>query len=113
MSQIKNLEKPIKPVFDPDQAGWDKKEKEDLNFKNNYEKRRNEIEKNNDKLPHQKSIEEIVFDLRIVFLEVLRLVMKNENPLPFILSENKNQFAFCLLVILIGIILLLFSNILK
>ena len=113
MSQIKKLKQPISPVFEPNQKEWDDKEKEDLSFKSNYEKRKSEILNEDLRLPHQKTIEEIIFDTRIVFLELIKLLMKKENPIPYILSENKNQFSFCLIVIVIGIILLLFSNILK
>ena len=64
-------------------------------------------------LPHQKNLVEITNDVKIVFLKLIEISMNKENPIPFILSEERNQFAFCLIILLIGIILLLLSNILQ
>ena len=113
MSQIKKLKQPVIPVFEPNQEEWNERENDIINSKENYIKRKNELQIEDDRLPHKKSIEEIIFDVRIVFMELLNSFLKKENPMSFILSENKYQFAFCVLVIIIGIILLLFSNILK
>lgn len=64
-------------------------------------------------LPHQKSFVEITNDVKIVFLKIVEISMNKENPIPFILSEERNQFAFCVIILLIGVILLLLSNILQ
>ena len=64
-------------------------------------------------LPHQKSLVEITNDVKIVFLKLVEISMNKENPIPYILSAERNQFAFCVIILLIGVILLLLSNILQ
>ena len=119
MSSLKNLNQPLGAQFNPDPEGWDKNERSilseikseyttDINKETNIKK-----EKNKKKLPHQRKLDEIIFDVRVVLLKVIEMLLNKENPLPFILSEERNQFAFCILVITIGVIMLLFSNLLQ
>lgn len=116
MSDRKKLNQILSARFNPDQEGWDTRESEIISeIQSDYEKEINQQEMldKNELLPHQRSIESIVFDLRVVFLKVLEIVLNKQNPLPYILSENKTQFSFCLIVIIIGIMLLLVSNIMS
>ena len=116
MSDRKKLNQNLTPSFDPDPEGWDNKEYEIISeIKSDYEKEINRQDMYNSKelLPHQRSIESIVYDIRVVFLKVLEIALNKENPLPYILSENKTQFSFCLIVIILGILLLLISNIMS
>ena len=73
----------------------------------------NDFDMDNELLPHKKSIEDIVYDTRVVFLKILEMLLNKENPIPYILSESKNQFSFCIIVIIIGVLMLLISNLLK
>ena len=115
MSDRKKLNQALFPSFKPDQEGWDNKESETISeIKSKYEKEliMQETE-TKELLPHQKSIEDIVYDMRIVFFKVLEILLNKQNPIPYILSESKNQFSFCLIIIIIGILMLLISNLLK
>lgn len=119
MSDRKKLNQALFPSFNPNQDGWDNKESETISeIKSTYEKeiimqesKKKELAK--ELLPHQKSIEDIVYDIRIVFFKVLEILLNKQNPISYILSESKNQFSFCLIIIIIGILMLLISNLLK
>ena len=63
--------------------------------------------------PHQRTIEEIVMDMREVFFKILEMLIDKENPIPYIFSSEYRQFDFTLFLIIIGSLLLLFSNIMK
>jgi len=63
--------------------------------------------------PHEKTIEETVYEMRVVLSDVLSLLVDGKNPINYIFSSDNKQFAFCLLLLIIGTIMLLTSNILK
>jgi len=107
MSNLKKLNQPLNPLFEPDQNEWDKREKE-LLLKNTT----NILKSENIKLPHQRKLDEIIFDTRTVFFKILEISLDKKNPLPYILSDDRNQLAFCVLVISIGVMMLLISNLL-
>jgi hypothetical protein len=65
------------------------------------------------KLPHKKSIEDIIISIKDVFYKIMELLFNRENPIEYILSTPDRYFAFSLLLIIIGGLLLLFSNILN
>lgn len=110
MTSRKKLDQPISPEFEPNQEEWNQKEESDLSDLKKKYLQNNKLKQ--EQLPHKKSIEEVVFDTRIVFFKLLEMTMNKENPIQYILSEKKNQFAFCIIVIVIGVFLLLLSNIL-
>lgn len=109
MSESK-LYQPINPTFGPDPKGWDNMENNNL-YRTEIMKQ-SETEDRSTKLLHQKSISEIIFNCRIAFFETLQLILNKENPLPFILSSDDNMLSICIIIILIGILMLLVSNIL-
>ena len=115
MSDRKKLNQTLFPSFKPDNEGWDRRESETISqITSEYEKEiiSQEIE-DEETPPHKKKIEDIVYDVRVVFFKVLELILDRENPIPYILSEKRNQFSFCIIIIVIGIMMLLISNILK
>jgi len=63
--------------------------------------------------PHQRSIEEIIISMRELFFKILEMLIDKENPIPYIFSSEYRQFDFTLFLLIIGTILLLFSNIMK
>jgi hypothetical protein len=65
------------------------------------------------KLPHEKSIEDIIISIKDVFYKIMELLFNRENPMGYIFSTPDRHFAFSLLLIIIGGLLLLFSNILN
>jgi hypothetical protein len=62
------------------------------------------------KLPHNKPIEDIIINIREMFYKILEMLIDKQNPIPYILSSYDRHFAFAILLIVIGALLLLFSN---
>ena len=63
-----------------------------------------------DKLPHKKPIEDIIIDIRDLIYKIMDMLIDKENPVPYIFSSPDREFAFIIFVIIIGTLLLLFSN---
>jgi hypothetical protein len=61
-------------------------------------------------LPHQKPVQDIIINIREMFYRSLELLIDKQNPIPYILSTPDRQFSFAILLIVIGALLLLFSN---
>jgi hypothetical protein len=66
-----------------------------------------------DKLPHEKPIEDVIINIRELFYKIIDMLYDKKNPIPYIFASADRQFAFSILIIIIGILLLLFSNLLK
>jgi hypothetical protein len=64
-------------------------------------------------LPHQRPMEEIILSIRGLFFKVLEMLIDKQNPIPYIFSTEQRQFSFALFLIIIGAVLLLFSNVMK
>ena len=62
------------------------------------------------KLPHKKPIEDIIINIRDMFYKILEMLIDKQNPLPYIFSSPDRHFGFAILLIVIGALLLLFSN---
>jgi len=96
-----------------------RKELNDINLNNSYDRIisnniYNNINNTNDlRKPHEKTIEETIYEIRVVLSDVLSLLIDGKNPINYIFSSDNKQFAFCLLMLIIGITMLLISNILK
>jgi hypothetical protein len=113
MSELQKLYQPITPLFEPNQKEWDSNENVTNKLYQNEIIKQKNTEDRGKTLLHQKNISEIVFNARIVFFKTLEMILINENPIPFILSTEDNQLSICIIVITIGILLLLVSNILN
>ena len=61
-------------------------------------------------LPHQKPVEDIIINIREMFYKSLETLMDRKNPIPYVLSTPDRQFSFAIFLIVIGSLLLLFSN---
>lgn len=62
------------------------------------------------KLPHKKPVEDLIINIRNLFYLILEMLLDKQNPIPFIFSSPDRHFAFAILLIIIGSMLLLFSN---
>ena len=62
------------------------------------------------KLPHKKPIEDVIINIREMFYKILEMLIDKQNPLPYIFSSPDRHFSFAILLIVIGGLLLLFSN---
>jgi hypothetical protein len=67
----------------------------------------------NNILPHQKSMEIIIINLREMIHIILNKLINKENPIPYINSSPDRYFSFSILLIIIGTLLLLLSNLMK
>lgn len=61
-------------------------------------------------LPHQKPVQDIIINIREMFYKSLELLLDRKNPIPYIFSTADRQFSFAIFLIVIGSLLLLFSN---
>jgi hypothetical protein len=62
-------------------------------------------------LPHKKPIQYIIINIREMFYIVLEMLVDKKNPLPYLFSTPDRQFSLAIFLIVIGGLLLLFSNI--
>ena len=91
------------------------------NDKKIEEERRFEISDDNDRvdeivdknLPHKKPVEDVILNIRELIHKIIELILNFKNPLPYIFSTPDRQFAFTILIIVVGVIFLFLSNILK
>jgi hypothetical protein len=56
--------------------------------------------------------EDFVINIKNLFFKILELLVYFKNPIPYILENNKREFYFAIMLLLIGILLLFFSNLL-
>jgi hypothetical protein len=62
------------------------------------------------KLPHERSIEDIMIISRNMIYKILDLLIEKKNPLPYINSSPDKQFTFAIILIVFGGLLLLLSG---
>ena len=62
------------------------------------------------KLPHERSIEDIIIIMRDMIYKLLDLLINKQNPIKYINSSPDKQFTFALILIFFGTILLLLSG---
>ncbi len=61
-------------------------------------------------LPHKKPVEDVIINIREMFYKILEMLIDKQNPIPYIFSSPDRHFAFAVLLIIMGTLLLLFSN---
>ena len=61
-------------------------------------------------LPHQKPVEDVILNIREMFYTILEMLIDKQNPIDYIFSSPDRHFAFAILLIIVGSLLLLFSN---
>ena len=62
------------------------------------------------KLPHKKPVEDILINIRELFYNLIEILLDRKNPIPYIFSSPDRHFAFSIFLIIVGTLLLLFSN---
>jgi hypothetical protein len=79
----------------------------------NYEKQtllmndKNEIEP---KYLHRKYTEDLGINIKNLFFEMLEMLANGNNPIPYVMSDPNKQFAFSVMILIIGVLMLFFSN---
>ena len=118
MSQLQKLERDLKFNVDEFNKYFEKKDlinkqRQELNLINK------EIEQNiiNQEIIQKKSdnlffFEDLVINIKNLFFEILELLLDFKNPIPYILENEKREFEFAIMILLIGILLLFLSNLL-
>lgn len=118
MSQLHKLERDLKFNVDEFNKYFEKKDliskqRQELNLINK------EIEQNiiNQEIIQKKSdnlffFEDLVINIKNLFFEILELLLGFKNPIPYILENEKREFEFAIMILLIGILLLFLSNLL-
>jgi hypothetical protein len=61
-------------------------------------------------LPHQKPFEDIIVNIRDILYYSLELLAEKKNPIPFLFSTPDRFFSFSIFLLILGTMLLLFSN---
>jgi hypothetical protein len=61
-------------------------------------------------LPHQKPVQDILITIREMFYLVLEMLIDKKNPIPVLFSTPDRYFSAAIFLIVIGALLLLFSN---
>ena len=56
--------------------------------------------------------EQNVIMFKNLFFEILELLVDFKNPSPYILKNERREFNFAIMILLIGLLLLFFSNLL-
>jgi len=69
--------------------------------------------KKKDKQIYERSLIYILSDTRQVFFGCLNKLSSNKNPLPYIFATERREFAFAILLIIMGSLLLLLSTLLQ
>tara|TARA_B100001248_G_C27395100_1_gene465019 strand:+ start:2641 stop:3030 length:390 start_codon:yes stop_codon:yes gene_type:complete len=122
-SEDNKLQGDIKAVFKPDQQRWDRNELEVISEINKqylrktekadeyFERLRNKLDTQGISiLPHQKSIEVIIYDARKFLIELMDIISNEENPYDYIVSSQENIFSFTLIMIILGVIIFIISS---
>ena len=57
--------------------------------------------------------EDLGVDMKNLVFDVLKMIADRKNPLPFIMSDQKKQFSFAILLCILGGLMLFFSNLMR
>ena len=122
-SEDNKLQGDINAVFKPDQQRWDRNELEVISEINKqylrktekadeyFERLRNKLDTQGISiLPHQKSIEVIIYDARKFLIELMDIISNEENPYDYIVSSQENIFSFTLIMIILGVTIFIISS---
>ena len=55
-------------------------------------------------------MDDLGIDIKNLFFKLLEILANGENPIPFIMSNSRNQFVFAIMIITIGGLMLFLSN---
>ena len=104
MSQLKKLEREQK--FNPDEFN---KKFEESDLINKDIPQQNMIIK---EIKQEIKQEQNVVMFKNLFFEILELLVDFKNPIPYILKNEQRELNFAIMILLIGLLLLFFSNLL-
>ena len=106
MSEQHKLERDLKFNVDEFNKYFEKKDlinkqRQELNLINKeIEQNKEIIQKKSDNLFF---FEDLVINIKNLFFEILELLLDFKNPIPYILENEKREFEFAVMILLIGI----------
>jgi hypothetical protein len=65
---------------------------------------------NMDPFEPRKYTEDLGINLKNLFFDILEILANRENPMPYVMENPKKQFVFAVLILMIGVLLMFFSN---
>jgi hypothetical protein len=55
-------------------------------------------------------IDDLGINMKNLFFTILEMLVNKQNPIPYIMSTNRIQFTFAIMILLLGGLMLFFSN---
>jgi hypothetical protein len=55
-------------------------------------------------------IDDLGINMKNLFFTILEMLVNKQNPIPYIMSTNRIQFTFAVMILLLGGLMLFFSN---
>jgi len=109
MSQLKKLERDQK--FNPDEFNKQFEEADSAIEAEQEKKSTNQEAPVIEETPMNLSYtQDLGINMKNLFFEILEMLMNQQNPIPYIMEDEKRQFLFAIMVLLIGGLLLFWSN---
>ena len=111
MSQLKKLERDQK--FNPDEFN---KKFEEADSVNEEDQQKPQVKEKQDYKQEVETPENLSYtqdlgiNMKNLFFEILEMLMNSKNPIPYIMENEKRQFLFAVMILLIGGLLLFWSN---
>jgi len=59
---------------------------------------------------YQNNYEDLGINIKNLFFEILEMLANGENPIPYVMDNQQRQFTFSIMILIIGGLLLFFSN---
>jgi hypothetical protein len=109
MSQLKKLERSQKFNTDEFNLKFEEEDNKSIQETNNNEQKPNiKIETNNNK--SNIYINDLGLNMKNLFFEILEILINKQNPISYIMENEKRQFTFSIMILIIGCLLLFLSN---
>ena len=107
MSQLKKLEREQK--FNLDEFNKKFEEADSITEDSNNIKQ-NEQPIKQQKLENLSYTKDLGINIKNLFFEILEMLINIKNPIPYIMENEKRQFSFAIMILIIGGLLLFWSN---
>ena len=118
MSQLKKLEREqnfnaseFNKNFEQEENQGVQEVQGEENQKKQQQENQKKQQQENQKIPENLSYtNDLGINIKNLFFEILELLLNKENPIPYIMENEKRQFYFAIMILLIGGLLLFWSN---
>ena len=109
MSQLKKLER--EQNFNASEFNKNFEQEENQGVQEEQGEENQKKQQENQKIPENLSYtNDLGINIKNLFFEILELLLNKENPIPYIMENEKRQFYFAIMILLIGGLLLFWSN---